>query len=222
MQRQLQPAVDRYNAIEDDERRDAFREKLGGYVRIYAFMSQIIPYADDSLEMLYSYARFLLPHLPLDRDTERVVISDEVGLQFYRIQKTFSDDIRIKEGDPEGVKSPTDVGTGTSKDVKAPLSEIIQALNDRFGTSFSEEDRIFFEQIREKAARNQQVIDTAKANPLDKFQLGIRQVIADLMIQRLGENDQIVSRYMEDAEFQNTAFPLLAQAIFETVRARNG
>ena len=127
---------------------------------------------------------------------------------------------KIREGDPEGVKSPTDVGTGTSKDVKAPLSEIIQALNDRFGTSFSEEDRIFFEQIREKAARNQQVIDTAKANPLDKFQLGIKQIIADLMIQRLGENDQIVSRYMEDAEFQNTAFPLLAQAIFESIRER--
>ncbi|NLF99868.1 MAG: hypothetical protein GX565_06925, partial [Lentisphaerae bacterium] len=65
-----------------------------------------------------------------------------------------------------------------------------------------------------------QVIDTAKANPLDKFQLGIKQIIADLMIQRLGENDQIVSRYMEDAEFQNTAFPLLAQAIFESIRER--
>lgn len=73
-----------------------------------------------------------------------------------------------------------------------------------------------------KAARNQQVIDTAKANPLDKFQLGIKQIIADLMIQRLGENDQIVSRYMEDAEFQNTAFPLLAQAIFESIRERSG
>ena len=29
--------------------------------------------------------RFLLPHLPLDRDTERVKIGDEVGLQYYRL-----------------------------------------------------------------------------------------------------------------------------------------
>ena len=36
----------------------------------------------------------------------------------------------------------------------------------------------------------------------------------------VAENDKIVSRYMEDAEFQNTAFPLLAQAIFETIRER--
>jgi len=40
------------------------------------------------------------------------------------------------------------------------------------------------------------------------------------MIQRLSENDRIVTRYMENAEFQNTAFPLLAQAIFDTIRGR--
>jgi hypothetical protein len=28
--------------------------------------------------MLYSYGRFLLPHLPLDRDTDVVKVGDEV------------------------------------------------------------------------------------------------------------------------------------------------
>jgi type I restriction enzyme R subunit len=40
------------------------------------------------------------------------------------------------------------------------------------------------------------------------------------MIQRMSENDGIVTRYMDDQEFQNTAFPILAKAIFETVRNR--
>ena len=69
MQRHLQPAVDRFKAIEDEDKREEFRDKLSGYVKVYAFLSQIIPYADPDLEMLYSYGRFLLPHLPLDRDT---------------------------------------------------------------------------------------------------------------------------------------------------------
>ena len=221
MQSQMQPAVDRYNAVEDDDVRNAFREKLGGFVRIYAFLSQITPYGDDELEMLYSYGRFLLPYLPLDRDSKKIVIGDEVSLLYYRLQKTLSGDIKVKEGEPVDVKSPTDVGTGKGKDDQAPLSEIIHALNDRFGTNFSEEDRIFFEQIREKAAGNQQVIETAKTNPIDKFRLGVKPLIEELMIQRLSENDRIVTRYMENAEFQNTAFPLLAQAIFDTIRARS-
>jgi len=101
------------------------------------------------------------------------------------------------------------------------LSEIVKVLNDRFGTSFTEEDRIFFEQIREKASANQQVIATAKANPLDKFLLGIKPLIESLMIQRLSENDRIVTRYMDDQAFQNTAFPILAEAIFDTIRQRS-
>ena len=68
MQRHLQPAVDRFKAIADEEQREAFREKLNGYTRVYAFMSQIVPYADPEMEKLYSYGRFLVPHLPIERD----------------------------------------------------------------------------------------------------------------------------------------------------------
>ena len=40
------------------------------------------------------------------------------------------------------------------------------------------------------------------------------------MVQRMADNDKIVTRYMDDKEFQDTAFPILAKAIFETVREK--
>ena len=55
---------------------------------------------------------------------------------------------------------------------------------------------------------------------LDKFELGIRKLIEDLMIERMGENDKIVTRYMADQEFQGTAFPMLAREIFDAVRSK--
>lgn len=217
MQRHLQPAVDRFKAIEDDDVRAAFREKLGGYVRMYSFLSQILPYADQDLEMLYSYGRFLLPHLPQDRDNSAVTIGNDVDLQYYRLQRVSSGPIELKAGQPMGVYSPSEVGSGKPKEEKAPLSEIIQVLNERFGTTFTEEDRLFFDQIKARATSNSQVIQTAMANPLDKFQLGIRKLVEDLMIQRMAENDKIVTRYMDDGEFQRTAFPILAKEIFEAI-----
>jgi type I restriction enzyme R subunit len=218
MQRHLQPAVDRFNAIADQAGREAFREKLSGYVRLYAFLSQIVPYADADLGLLYSYGRFLLPHLPLDRDLTIVKVGDEVALQYYRLERVFSAAIDIKDGDAQYVKSPSEVGTGKAQDEKAPLSEIIEVLNERFGTQFAEEDRLFFQQIKERACKSEQIVATALANPLDKFELGIRKLIADLMIERMGENDKIVTRYMADQEFQGSAFPILAREIFEAVR----
>lgn len=219
MQLHLQPSVDRFKAITDESIRSEFREKLNGYVNIYSFMSQIMPYGDPALEMLYSFGRFLLPHLPLDRDTERVRIGDEVGLQYYRLQRISSGEIALREGDPEGVKSPTDVGTGKAREEKAPLSEIIKVLNERFGTNFTDEDRFFFEQIREKAAANEQIVKLRRANPFDKFQLGLRQLIENLMIERMADNDKIVTRYMDDKEFGDAAFGVLSKAIYESIPA---
>ena len=219
MQRHLQPAKDRFKAMEDETKRSEFRDKLNGYVNIYSFMSQIIPYGDPALEMLYSFGRFLLPHLPLDRDTERVKIGDEVGLQYYRLERIYSGEITLREGEPEGVKSPTDVGTGQAKEEKVPLSEIIKVLNERFGTNFTDEDRFFFEQIREKATGNEQVVKLRRANPFDKFQLGLRQLIENLMVQRMADNDKIVTRYMDDKEFGNAAFNVLSKAIYDSIPA---
>jgi type I restriction enzyme, R subunit len=219
LERQLQPAVDRFREIAEAERRGEFRDKLRGYVNLYAFLSQIIPYADPELEKLYSFGRLLLPHLPTDRDGTVIDLQGEVDLQYYRLDRISSGAIDVAEGDPTYVKSPTDVGTGKAKDEKAPLSEIIEVLNDRFGTSFTEEDRLFFQQIRERAIRDSQVIQTALANPLDKFELGIRKLIEDLMIARMADNDKLVTRYMADRDFQGSAFPILAREIFEAVRA---
>ncbi|MFM8341580.1 MAG: type I restriction endonuclease subunit R, partial [Methylomonas sp.] len=218
LQRHLQPAVDRFKAISDEEQRSVFRDKLSGYVNVYAFLSQIMPYADPDLEMLYSFGRFLLPHLPLDRDNTNVKLGDEVDLQYYRLQRVFSG--RIDLADEQGeytVKSPTDVGTGKAKDEKAPLSEIIEILNNRFGTNFTEEDRLFFEQIREKATNTPEVIQLRQANPFDKFQLGLRQMLEDLMIKRMHENDKIVTRYMDDKAFEDAAFAVLSKVIFESI-----
>lgn len=220
LQRHLQPAVDRFKAMEDEEQRGEFRDKLSGYLKVYSFLSQIIPYADPDLEMLYSFGRLLLPHLPLERDTGIVKLGDEVGLQYYRLQRVFSGAIELREGEGEyGVKSPTDVGTGKAKEKKAPLSEIIEVLNDRFGTNFTEEDRLFFEQIKEKATKSPEVVRLRRANPFDKFQLGLRQMLEDLMIQRMGENDKIVSRYMDDKAFEDAAFAVLSKVIYETIPA---
>jgi type I restriction enzyme R subunit len=38
-----------------------------------------------------------------------------------------------------------------------------------------------------------------------------------LMVQRMSENDSIVSRYMDDTEFQKVVFPILAKEIYNNV-----
>lgn len=223
MQRHLQPSVDRFKVMDDEERQSEYRDKLNSYVKVYSFLSQIMPYVDPDLELLYSFGRFLLPHLPLERDGSTVKLGDEVGLQYYRLQRVFSGAIELREGEDDyGVKSPTDVGTGKAKDEKAPLSEIIEVLNNRFGTNFTDEDRLFFEQIKERATNNPEVVRLRQANPFDKFQLGLRRMLEELMIQRMSENDKIVTRYMDDKSFEDAAFAVLSRVIYDAIPSAMG
>ncbi|PKN72801.1 MAG: restriction endonuclease subunit R [Candidatus Cloacimonetes bacterium HGW-Cloacimonetes-3] len=220
LQKYLQTTVDTFKAMEKDEDKEKFYDKLKAFVRLYAFVTQLISYNDKEQEMLYSYGRFLLPHLHLDRGDDAFPEKD-VLLHYYRLQKVMEGRIDLADGEEVKVGSPNDVGTRKATEENKPLSEIIETLNDRFGTDFSEEDRLFFEQIKEKAIKNEKVIKTAAANPLDKFELGIQQIIKDLMMKRLKENDKIVSRYMDDEKFQKVISGLLAKEIYLGVKAEN-
>lgn len=213
LQKHLQNAVERYKMLENDEDRDKFCNKLKAYVRLYAFVTQLINYTDQEQEMLYSFGRFLLPHIH-PSDSRDAYPEKDVELQYYRLQKVMEGSIDLSDGEEVKVKSPTDTGTRRAKEEDKPLSEIIETLNERFGTDFSEADRLFFEQIKETALQDESVLKTAAANPLDKFELGIEQIIKDLMMKRLKENDKIVSRYMDDEKFQKVIFRILAKDIY--------
>ena len=54
----LEPARQRFDELSEDEKID-FRGQLKDYVRLYAFLSQILTFADADLEKLYQFSRYL-------------------------------------------------------------------------------------------------------------------------------------------------------------------
>lgn len=222
LEKHVQPAVDRFRALETDDQRQAVRDKLRAYVNLYAFMSQILPWADADLEKLYSYGRFLLPHLPSSREFKVVRPEDDVTLRYYRLERSSTGAIDLKTGEIVPIGGPTAVGTGKQEDEEAPLSTIIGVLNERFSTEFTEVDQLFFDQVQAEAAEDERVIETALANPEDKFLLGIREIMDAMMVQRMEKNDRIVTKYLGDAAFKDLAFKLLGKALYEQISSREG
>ena len=60
----LKPVVDRVAAGEEEDQRE-FRGQLNRYAELYAFLGQVIPFADPELEQLYQFCRCLLRLLPV-------------------------------------------------------------------------------------------------------------------------------------------------------------
>ena len=152
----LDTVVQRFEDREEDEREE-FRGQLTAYRNLYAFLSQIIPYQDTDLERLYAFARNLLAKLPPPGDGQGFVLDDEVALRFYRLQQVHEGSIDLSgRARPDPLKGPTDVGTARAKDEEVTLSSLIDRLNERFGTDFTEADQLFFDQIRASAEKRRE------------------------------------------------------------------
>ena len=67
LQAVLAPVVNRYQDAPVDAQSD-FRGCLVDYVRLYAFLSQVITFTDPDLEKLYVLAKLLWRVLPVNRD----------------------------------------------------------------------------------------------------------------------------------------------------------
>ena len=216
--KELQPARGRYAKLDDDGKA-TFRDKLAAFVRLYAFISQIIPYADTDLERLAAFGRALLPHLH-HPDDEPIRLEDNVELEFYRLERVSIGAIDLGDEDGPTVKSPTNVGTGDNQEDEAPLSEIISKLNDRFGTAFTDTDRLFLEQVQQDGVNNDDINQTVKANPYDKFELGVRALLKELIVKRMDTNGDFITRCFTNPDFEEIVLTGLARGIYEDVTAK--
>jgi len=128
--------------------------------------------------------------------------------------------VQLGEDDDAHVTGPTAVGTADPEEETAPLSEIIRLLNGRFGTDFTEADRLFLQQVKEDAVASDGIRRTALANTFEKFSLGIRPELQRLMVDRVASNDALVTRCLNDTDFQEIVFSGLLRDIFDAVGAQ--
>jgi type I restriction enzyme, R subunit len=207
-------------ALREPDQRDAFRGLLTAYRNLYAFLSQIIPYQDSGLEKLYAFVRNLLAKLPPADDGGAFTLEDEISLRYYRLQQITDGSIDLGRGDTYPLKGPTDVGTSAVADQPVALSTLVETLNQRFGTDFTEADQLFFDQIRVTAKATDAIREAAKANNLPDFTAYLERVIDELFIERMDGNEEIFSRIMTDRQFRSAASEHLAFEIFEQLRSK--
>lgn len=213
----LDKAVERFKAREEEEEREQIKALLVNFRNLYGFLSQVIPYQDSDLEQLYTYLRFLLTKLPRREGDGPMQLEDEVELQYYRLQKISEGQIDLNHGDGQPLKGPSDVGTG-QEDEEIRLSELIDLLNQRFGTDFTQADQLFFDQIQEEALESEALRQAVETNSKDDFRYVFEKAFEGLVIDRMEGNEEIFGRLMADGEFRKLAVENLLHKVYGALK----
>ena len=213
----IDPAVQRFNQL-DESVREEFRDVLVALRNLYSFLSQVIPFTDSSLEKLYSYIRYLLKKLPRRDSGPSYHFDDEVTLQYYRLQRISEGSIALESGKEGEVSGPTSVGTGVSRDESIELSQLIDILNERFGTNFTPADQLFLDSIREDAVADSNLREAAMANPMENFGYIFFRKLEDLFIERMEQNEDIIAKFMNEKQFKDIVGKHLLKQVYEQIR----
>ena len=209
----INPAVDRFKQLSIEEQ-DEFKKMLRTWTNLYAFLAQIMPFNDIELEKFYTYAKLLLTKLPKRNLSERLKLGDEIALEYYRLQKIKEGTIELmkgEEGELDGIK---EAGLKREKEEKAPLSEIIEILNERFGTEFTEADRLFFEQIEKELIEDENLKKSAKVNKIDNFKFAFEATFIEKLIDRMEQNNEIFDKIINNKEFEEVVKGILLESVY--------
>lgn len=201
----LRPIAERYLDLEKEKQTD-FKGKLKDYIRLYAFLSQVITFVDVDLDKLYNFGRYLIRLLYSEPEELPYEIKSKIDLESLSIQRSFEGKIVPDRGEgeihpphPEGVYRPSE------EDLEA-LSKIIKELNKRFGTNFSDEDKVFIETLEQKLSQDPVLESSMRVNSEENFRLTFDDAARDAVQEMIDTNFKFYKQINDDKEFAKQFF----------------
>jgi type I restriction enzyme R subunit len=197
----LQPAVDRFQDAGAEEK-ETFRRTLQDYVRLYAFLSQVLEFVDVDLEKLYLFGRLLLRRLKGEGIRWPTEVLGQVGLETYGLRQTHNGQIDLDRG--LGKLKPQDVEKEHRPEVEdlLALSAIVELLNERFGVEIPvREGERFITLLQQRLMEDEGLAASVRVNPRDKARLTFDHVVNDRIQDMVDVSFQFYKLLNDDPAF---------------------
>ena len=213
----LTPALQRYEVLED-KKKDEFKSLIHSFNRTYSFVIQVARMFDKDMQKLYVFTKFLSKVLPKDGG-EKVNLNDVLLLEYYKLQKTAEGKITLENS--EGLIPPMkDGGAAGSNKEKDTLSEIIDKFNKKFGTSFTEQDKVLA-QLKADMMKDPQIVNSAKTGNKTVFNALSDKRFDNIAMNRYEENDSFFKGLFENADKLKFLKELLLADLYNELRNKS-
>ena len=201
----LDEAAEVFRTSLTEEQQDDFRAKCKTYVRLYVFLAQIVPFVNPYLERLYLFLNHLQNKLGKQRDEDLAQgILDNIDMDSYRLQKEGEFNIKLQQGD-ELKPIPTDMRGGAAEPQMEYLSSIVKAFNDRFGTTFTNEDKVkkMTEDLMADVAQDVEFANSFKHSDEQNAKITFEEVLKRKLIDHIETNFEVFKEYNDNKEFRD-------------------
>ena len=205
---QLDPTLDicveEYQKLDEDGQVE-FKSSAKAFGRLYAFLSQILPYGNPQWEKLSIFLNFLATKLPApeEPDLSRGIL-EAVDMDSYRMERKTALSISLAEEDAE--IEPVLPGTGGQ--AREPemdrLSNIIAEFNRTWGGKFSEPERVseVLNRMPEQVLEDQQYQNARMNSGRQNAQIELDSALRRLVTSMVRCQTELYKAYTEDGDFR--------------------
>jgi type I restriction enzyme R subunit len=198
----------------ETEQGELFKTTLARFNRIYAFITQVCRLFDKDIHKFSVYAKDLLKFMPVDVK-ERVIIDDKIMLEYYCLEREFEGSISL-DGNDEGFK-PITGNAGRREKEKDPLSVIIQKINEKNGTEFTEMDKVL-EQMSNDYNAKPEWHSYAENNDFNTFLMLLEKDFPKTAVERYEQNDNFFVRMFNDPDMMRDVVTSFAPILYNRLR----
>ena len=202
------PVARKWLAEAEEEQVD-YKSKARDFVKLYSFMSSLVSINDTGLEKLFVFLRFLIAKLPAKKGELPTEVLGMVDMEKLAIRKNDKKDIGLKRGETQ--VDPLNYGGGAelSEEERQALSKIIEDLNTRFNTSFTEDEIMVIKQLEKKIGEDEALRQQLKNGSRHAVEATFQQVAKDAFEDLVNENFKFYKKVSEDNEVSKEFFARL-------------
>lgn len=203
----LDAAANVFRTTVDEKSKEDFRTKCKSYVRLYVFLAQIVPFTNPYLERLYIFLNHLQNKIQREQGEDLAQgVLDTINLDSYRLQRQGEFNITLEQG--KELMPSSEMGSGVAEPEMETLSNIVKAFNDRFGTTFTNEDKVrkMAAELMQDVKTDQAAMDNINAslnkNDIQNAQITFTDVLKEKMINHIDSNFEVFKEYNDNPEFK--------------------
>jgi type I restriction enzyme R subunit len=201
----------RFDSLDDDAR-DEFRHVLRQFVRMYAFLAQVVGWADTAMERRYTYSRMLARRIAEERG-KSLDLSDELQMTHYHMEQTFTGQLTV---DDTEILPPAFPGGGQgplTEDEQLALNEVLETINERYGMNLTEAHRLLTEAWAQWMIDRPETQEKFGRNTKEKARLAFDGMWSDAKYSHLDDHTDFIKSLVGNPAIER----LLGDAVFDAV-----
>lgn len=148
-----------------------FKNDMGAFNRLYAFLSQIFDYGNTDIEKRFLFYKRLIPLLDFGRERDTVDLS-KVVLTHHTLRNLGRQALNLNHGEAPKLPPMDGAGSGSVQDKqKALLEEIIRKVNGLFEGELTDDDQLVYVNgvLKGKLLENDILVQQAVNNSKEQF-----------------------------------------------------